>query len=120
MPVCLIYKGLQPETCRVRVYDQMDDWLIGILLDEPGQNFGYHKGEKVGIFSGRDADGNTFYYSNMTPDKELPEADLEDGTLLKQAIDDFKAKRTQDDLFEILELLRDSRVWIPCRAVPGE
>lgn len=55
-----------------------NDWLIGILLDEPGQNFGYHKGEKVGIFPGRDADGNTFYYSNMTPDKELTEADLFD------------------------------------------
>lgn len=56
----------------------------------------------------------------MNPDKKITEADLEDGSLLEAAVTAFNNERTEEHLINILEILRDSYVWIPCSVVMSE
>ena len=56
----------------------------------------------------------------MNPDKKITEADLEDGSLLEAAVTAFNSERAEEHLINILEILRDSYVWIPCSVVMSE
>ena len=56
-------------------------------------------------------------YANMNPVRLLKPEDLEDGSMLLGAIRTFYAEGTMEAVFEILETLRDSYVWVPCNAV---
>ena len=56
----------------------------------------------------------------MNPDRKITEADLEDGSLLEAAVTAFNNERTEEHLINILTILRDSYVWIPCTAVISE
>lgn len=56
----------------------------------------------------------------MNPSQILKPEDLEDGSMLKAAITDFNAERSEQGLIQVLEILRDSLVWIPCNAVLNE
>lgn len=46
--------------------------------------------------------------------------ELPDGENLRAAIREYKNEQTVEKLIGILEILRHSKVWIPCRAIPGE
>ena len=52
----------------------------------------------------------------MTPEKITWE-DLEDGKKLEAAVAVFNLDRTKENLFTVLQILRDSYVWVPCTAV---
>ncbi len=41
----------------------------------------------------------------------------EDGSMLKEAVAVFNADRTERNFIDVLEILRDSWVWVPCTAV---
>ncbi len=56
----------------------------------------------------------------MNPDKKITAADLEDGSLLEAAVTAFNRERTEEHLINILTILRDSYVWIPCSVVMSE
>ena len=56
----------------------------------------------------------------MNTDRTITEADLEDGSLLEAAVTAFNNERTEEHLINILTILRDSYVWIPCTAVMSE
>ena len=43
--------------------------------------------------------------------------DLKDRTMLENAIAAFNSNRSPDNFIEILEILRDSDVWVPCNTV---
>ncbi len=118
--VFLLRDGLKPEGCWVRITDLAEHWFMGTLLNEPDQNFGYHVGEQIAFFVHKQEDGSLICCSDMNPSRRLTAADLEDGSLLKQAVSTFNKERTQDNFTEIMELLRDSYVWIPCNAVLSE
>lgn len=115
--VCLTRKGLENEICKARIVGLGDHFFMADLLEEPRQHFDYHKGERISFFVQKTDDGKVFCVSNMTPDMELTEADLADGTMLKNAISTFENERTEAHFIDILEFLRDSYVWIPCNAV---
>ena len=120
--VRLLREGLDPEICKVRITGTESNFLTGTLLEEPQQDFGYHKGETIAFFEKHEENGTVECVSDMNPDRSLTAADLEDGTLLQEAIRAFKKEKTEDNAVEILQLLRDSNVWIPCTAdfVNGE
>ena len=115
--VCLTRKGLENEVCKASINGLGDHFFMAVLLEEPRQNFDYHKGEQISFFVQRTDQENVICVSDMTPDIELTEADLEDGTLLKNAITTFENERTEAHFIDVLEFLRDSYVWIPCNAV---
>lgn len=118
--VYLTREGLNPEGCWVRIIGLGDHFIMGTLLNEPDQDFGYHSGEKVAFFVQKQKDESIILYTDMTPSRNLTAEDLEDGTLLKEAVTVFNKERTEDHFLDVLEFLRDSYVWIPCNAVMSE
>lgn len=48
--VYLTREGMNPEGCWVRIIGLGDHFIMGTLLNEPDQDFGYHEGEKVAFF----------------------------------------------------------------------
>lgn len=56
----------------------------------------------------------------MNTDKWITEADLEDGSLLEAAVTAFNNERTEEHLINLLTILRNSYVWIPCSVVMSE
>lgn len=93
---------------------------MGTPLNEPDQDFGYHSGEKVAFFVQKQEDESIILYTDMTPSRKLTAEDLEDGTLLKEAVAVFNKERIEDHFLDVLEFLRDSYVWIPYNAVMSE
>ena len=64
-----------------------------------------------------DADGGVEY---IVPDGPVTEEMLEDGSFLKRAAEICGRNRTQMNVIRLCRILRDSRVWIPCRAIMGK
>ncbi|MBP3760824.1 MAG: SseB family protein [Ruminococcus sp.] len=118
--VYLTREGLNPEGCWVRIIGLGDHFIIGTLLNEPDQDFGYHEGEKIAFFVQKNEDDEIILYTDMTPSRKLTAEDLEDGSLLKEAVSIFNKERTESHFIDILEFLRDSYVWIPCNAIMTE
>ncbi len=56
----------------------------------------------------------------MSDSIRLTRQDLEDGTLLKAAVHTLQQEQTKEHFLNVLALLRDSYVWIPCSVVLGE
>ncbi len=48
------------------------------------------------------------------------EENPEEGKLIKRAIDDFYADRTEENLLAAMNVLMDSVIWIPCDRILGE
>lgn len=118
--VYLTKDELDPEGCWVRIIGLGDHYFIGRLLNEPDQDFGYHEGERIAFFVNKTKDDRFICYSDLNPSRKLTAEDLEDGSMLEAAIRAFNEERNQEHLIEILEILRDSYVWVPCNAVMSE
>ncbi len=117
--VYLLKDGNQPEGCWVRIEALEKHQIIGTLLNEPNQDFQYHEGEKIAFFvhqTGKD-ENDIVLVSNMNPSAKVTEEDLEDGTMLEAAIHAFNEERNEDHFLDVLEIIRDSNVWIPCNSV---
>ena len=111
--VYLLNEGNKPEACWVRIEGLMENQIIGTLLNEPEQNFSYHAGEKIAFFIHKDENGGIALCSNMNPSLKITVEDLKDGTMLESSIYNFNREKNQDHFLDILEILRDSYVWIP-------
>lgn len=118
--VYLMKDGNQPEGCWVRIEGLGKHHIIGTLLNEPDQKFGYHEGEKVAFFAYQQEENKFILCSDMNPSAAITAEDLEDGSMLEAAIHAFHQEQTEENLLDILEILRDSYVWIPCTAVMSE
>jgi len=118
--VTLLRDGLLPEESQVRIEGLEPSMIIGVLMKEPEQNFGYHAGETVAFFVQKLQEDEYRCVCNMNPSRKLTRKDLEDGRLLKEAIAGFDQDHTNDSFIEILECLRDSEIWIPCHMMVSE
>ena len=118
--VYLVKDDLNPEACWVRIIGLGDHFIMGTLLDEPFQDFGYHKDERIAFFVQKDENDQVFCYSDMNPSQKLKPEDLEDGSMLRNAIATFRAETTNEHFIDIMEILRDSYIWIPCSAILSE
>ena len=114
--VRLLKDGLEPEGCWVRITNLVDNYFMGTLLNEPYQDFRWHKGESIAFFVGKTDEGEVYCYSNMNPSAKITEEDLADGTMLKEAVKVFNGERNMPNFLNVLEILRDSWVWVPCKA----
>ncbi len=115
--VKLIKIGLRTEECWVRITGLTERSILGILLNEPYQDFGWHKGDEIAFFAHEDEDEGIVLLSDMIPDIILKEEDLENGMLLKEAISSFNSERNEKNLIDVLQILRDSWLWVPCNAI---
>lgn len=114
--VRLMKDELSPEGCWVRITNLVDNYFMGILLNEPCQDFRWHKGESIAFFVGKTDEGEVYCYSDMNPSAKITEEDLADGTMLKGAVKVFNGERNMPNFLNVLEILRDSWVWVPCKA----
>lgn len=115
--VILIKNPNEPEKVTVSYLDEMDNFLMGVLEDEPKQDFGYHKGENIAFFPFTDDRGTTIYICDMNPSVQITEEDLADGKMLEEAVSRFNSNRNNDTFIDVLEILRDSIVYVPYNAV---
>lgn len=115
--VYLVKEKNNPEVCWVRICGLGDKYLMGILLNEPNQNFGYHEGEKIAFFAQKMDNHKIILISNMNPSAKITAEEFEDGSLLEAAISRFSGERNESNFLDVLEILRDSFLWVPCNAV---
>ncbi len=118
--VRLIKDGLKAEECWTRIIGLGEHWFMGTLLNEPYQNFGWHEGEKIAFFVQKDDNDNLICFTDMNPSQKITAEDLEGGTMLKEAVARFNAERNEPNFLDVLEILRDSFVWIPCTAIMSD
>ena len=118
--VYLIKDNLKPEGCWTRIIGLGEHWFIGTLLNEPNQNFGYHQGEKIAFYAQKTDDGKFVCYTDMNPSAKITEEDLADGKMLEAAVTRFNSERNEPNFLDVLEILRDSYVWVPCNAIMSE
>lgn len=118
--VVLSKQGLSPEECLVRIIGVGDNFFMGQLMDEPKQDFGHHKGERIAFIAEKQDDGSIVLCSDLTPDRTFKAEELEDGSLLKEAAARFNKAQTKENFIELLQLLRDSNVWVPCNTAVSE
>lgn len=118
--VYLIKDGLEPEGCWTRITGLGDHCILGELLNEPDQDFGYHLGEEIAFFVRETEDKKIICFSDMNPSRKISAKDLEDGSMLEAAVTAFNNERSEEHLLDILEILRDSYVLVPCTAVFDE
>ncbi len=117
--VRLMKDGLKTEECWVRIIglNEEDHFFMGTLLNEPDQDFGWHSGEMIAFFVHKADDGSFFCFTDMNPSMKVTEEELADGSMLKEAVSRFNSERNERNFIDVLEILRDSWVWVPCTAV---
>jgi len=84
------------------------------IIDDPDGSLSERYAQKLDMLK---------YYEvseEIVESRELTEEDLEDGTLLEDAVRVFRDNRNEGTFFEVIQLLRDSYVWIPCSMVLSE
>ena len=119
--VFLEKEGMKPEGCWARIIDVSEHRLWAKLLNEPDQDFGIHEGEDFTFYVHKDGEsGKITCHAQFSPFQKMRPEDFEDGSLMKNAIHRFHEGQDNDALFELLQILRDSYVWIPCNAIVGE
>ena len=118
--VYLLKDGNKVEGCWVRIEGLAENYIIGTLLNEPDQDFDCHAGEEIAFYVHQNDDEEIVLWSNMNPSPIITAEDLEDGTMLEAAIHTFNEEPTEEHLLEIMEILRDSYVWIPCNTIMSD
>lgn len=118
--VYLLKEGNKPEGCWTRIVGLGDHFFIGVLLNEPDQDFGFHEGDRIAFCVQETEDKKVICVSDMNPIAKITREDLEDGSMLEAAVHKFNEERNEANFVELMEILRDSYVWVPCNAVMSE
>lgn len=119
--VTLIEDGLKPESCWARIIDLSEHRIWAELLNEPEQDFKIHRGENFTFYVHQDDETKEVTcIARFSPVKKIRREELADGKDLKTAIHKFHEGNVNEALFWIMQILRDSDVWIPCTAALGE
>ena len=83
----------------------------GFVINPWGQSFILARGLIQMIFEAEEQEEKERSSEKRTPD------DLADGSLMKETIHEMTIRNTRRNFRQVLEILRDSLVWIPCNAV---
>lgn len=122
--VIFVKNGCEPEVVPVSFIDKLDDkCYLGVVLSEPQQNFGVHQGNTISYFPYTEDDDYTIFICdfNLMQDEEYFDKEVfSNGRLLEGAIVVLKADANKKRLFNLLHLLRDCEVCIPCVAHMSE
>lgn len=118
--VTLVKDGSEPEEVKARIDSLDQPYLIGVLEDEPKQNPGYHRGEKIAFRTYKTKENEYFLEANLNPAVHITREDLKDGQMVRHAVEQFDKEADSDNLFMVLTLLRDSMVFVPCIPLDGD
>ncbi|MGN0480229.1 MAG: SseB family protein [Lachnospiraceae bacterium] len=115
--VTLKKAGLVDEVRTVRIVGVGANYFLGRLVEEPNQDFGYHLGDTFSFALNEVSKGKVICVANLNSSGKITPQELEDGSMLKEAVSAFNKKPTEQKLFLVMSILRDSNVWVPCNAV---
>ena len=118
--VVILKDDFEPEGCWVNIFGLGERCFIGRVLSEPNQDFGCHIGDEIKFYAQKQDDDSVMCFSDGTPLNRCSAEDLEDGQMLRDAVAKFKEEQNEINLYRLLNLLRDSYVWVPCTAVMDE
>lgn len=118
--VMLTGDDMEPEECRVRITGLEEHCFLGVLLRDPDQVFGSYKGDSISFFIQEMENNEIALFSNLPSCRRFTSENLEDGSVLEAAVSAFLENRNEPNLIEILRILRDSVVWVPCSVVMSE
>lgn len=90
--------------------------FFGRLLNEPYKDSGCHEGDIIEFHIYETNEGK---FVCVSEGKTLNPLHTEEN-ILKAAIQKFNQSSTEDNLIDILEILRGIPVWIPCNAIVSE
>ena len=94
--------------------------IKGILLEEPKQDFNCHKGDTIAFFA-REEQGKTVCLADLDEENRVVNwEDIKDGIMLEMAVQRFSADSSRKNLVLLLAILKNSTVWIPCKAILSE
>lgn len=122
--VIFVKNGCEPEVVPVSFIDKLDDTCyLGVVLSEPQQNFGVHQGNTISYFPYTEDDDYTIFicdFNLMQDEEHFDKEVFSNGRLPEEAIVVLKADANKKRLFNLLRLLRDCEVCIPCVAHMSE
>lgn len=111
------------EGCWTQITDFEEDRvrrIKGILLEEPKQDFNCHKGDTIAFFA-REEQGKTVCLADLDEENRVVNwEDIKDGIMLEMAVQRFSADSSRKNLVLLLAILKNSTVWIPCKAILSE
>lgn len=113
--VVLMKEGLKPEEVWVHMTEPGDHEIIGVLLNQPYQDYGVNKGDTIGFNVKETDDKKILCFKDLNEPRELRKEDLEDGSFLQHCIQDFLSDTENKEKFGfLLAVLRSSNVVVPC------
>ena len=123
--VILDKPGNMPETVRVRITEVREHDFAGELLEEPKQDFGVHLGDTMpfALQQKASAEGkdqhtvNDLYAAHFF---KLTKAESLNGTVLTKVRDAYKKDQRAETWWELMRVLSNCYVWIPCNATFGD
>jgi len=119
--VILDKPGNTPETVQVRITEVREHDFAGVLLEEPKQSFGVHKGETMPFAlqqkaSAEEKEHHTVDDLYAAHFFKLTKAESLNGTVLAKVRDAYKKDPRAETWWELLRVLGSCYVWIPCNA----
>ncbi len=118
--VYLTREGFEPEPHYVKITGLGDRWFVGTLLEEPNAEFGCHVGDVIPFFAQQLEDGSVICFANMTPEPKFDAEAFSDGKMLDEAIMVFNQRHNEESLVELLQILRDTPLVVPCKEIISE
>ncbi len=119
--VVLTKDGLKAEEVWVHMTNLGDHMLVGTLLNQPYQDYGVNKGDSLEFSMKETDDKKILCYKDMNGPHKLCSEDLEDGSFLKEVIQEFLKNTDNKETFAfLLAVLRSSGVVVPCDVQPSE
>lgn len=103
--------GLKTEICWVRITGLGDHCFKGKVLNQPNQDFGCNKGDNITFYVQKTEEERVICVIDFTP--EITAENLADGSVLKNAISDYYKNKSDETVFFVFTVLRNSKVISP-------
>lgn len=109
----VIYKeGLKLEGVWARIEDLGKGMIIGTLMNEPEQDFGISIGTRIAFSVNETKDGGRNLIADLSPVKTYTADELKGGKILKEALEAFNKNTNQVNMYSVLEILKNSMVFV--------
>lgn len=113
--VMFVRDDLEPELCPVRITGTESFFFYGVLVLEPEQDFGYHKGDTIFFMTDQIETGRIICYIGFDYLPGYTREELEDGEVFREALETYSYDPAKMNLVQIWKILSDSWVWIPLK-----
>lgn len=111
--VILYKEGLELEGVWAKIESFEKGTFVATLMNEPEQDFGVAAGSQIGFIVNEDKNKERSLIADLTVGKKYSKEELEDGKILKNALESFKNDKNKFKFYAILEILKDSKVYVP-------